>query len=326
MHNPPMDVLTIGNAIVDIVSKAEPKFLVDSDFPLGSMNLITEGQAQALHGKLTSMQRVSGGSAANTAVGIASLGGKASYIGKVKDDEMGKLFAADLEKSGVGFSTPFARSGPSTAVSFVLVTPDAQRTMATYLGACHNLTPHDIDESVVANAEVSYLEGYLWDPPLAKDAFRKVLDVARRAGKTTSLSLSDTFCVDRYRDEFLELLLGDVDILFANETELLSLYKTRRLNDALEHARSHCQIVAITQGKYGSIVASGNETYQISAETVYSVVDTTGAGDLYAAGFLFGLSRRLPLCECGKIASMAAAEVISHYGARPKTSLADYLR
>ena len=238
---------------------------------------------------------------------------------------MGQLFAKDLEQVGVNFPTSLAQTGPSTAMSFIMVTPDAERTMATYLGACHRLTPHDIDERVVASAEISYLEGYLWDPPLAKEAFRKVVHVAHREGKITAFSLSDTFCVDRYRDEFLDLLLGSVDILFANESELLSLYETSVLNDAIAHARSHCQIVAITRGDHGSIVASGQESYQIPAETVSNVVDTTGAGDLYAAGFLYGLSRSLPLPECGKIASVAATQIISHYGARPKITLSDFL-
>ncbi|MGE5722693.1 MAG: adenosine kinase, partial [Sphingomonadales bacterium] len=264
-----------------------------------------------------------GGSAANTIAGVASFGGKAAYIGKVKNDELGQIFAHDLRALGVRFDTPAASNGPETARCLILVTPDAQRTMHTFLGACTELTPTDIDETLVGAAAITYLEGYLFDPPLAKEAFRKAATIARQAGRKVALTLSDSFCVDRYRDEFRALISDHVDIVFANEAELAALYQSSDLDAATRDLARQVEIAAITRSAAGSWLLRGSERVDVPAAPVDEVVDTTGAGDLYAAGVLFGLARGRPLAECGRLGSLAAAEIISHVGARPELRLAE---
>lgn len=316
-----LDAVCIGNAIVDVFSAAEPAFLTRHNLVPGSMNLIDETQAEALYGEMGPGREVSGGSAGNTAAGIASLGGACGFIGKVHNDTLGNVFTHDMRAAGVAFDTAHLVAGPATARSLILVTPDAERTMNTFLGACVELGPDDIDADQIANAQVTYMEGYLWDPPLAKDAFRRAIEIAHGAGRKTALTLSDSFCVDRYRQEFLQLLEGDIDILFANEDELKSLYQVDSFDDALQRVQGHCEIAALTRSEKGSVIVRGNEVHVIDAAPVDRVVDTTGAGDLFASGFLYGLARDYDLQTCGKIAGLAAAEIISHYGARPEASL-----
>jgi sugar/nucleoside kinase (ribokinase family) len=263
----------------------------------------------------------SGGSAGNTMAGIASLGGTGAYIGKVRDDQLGAVFRHDMSAIGVRFDTPAATSGPATARCLIMVTPDGQRTMGTYLGACVDLGPAEIDESLIAAAQVTYLEGYLFDPPQAQAAFRRAAAVAHAAGRQVALSLSDPFCVGRHRAAFRELVQGEVDILFANEAEICSLYETEDFSEAATAVRGHVAIAALTRSEAGSVILTGNSIDRVRAAPVARVVDTTGAGDLYAAGFLFGLTRGLPLPTCGKIGSLCAAEIISHVGARPEVAL-----
>jgi sugar/nucleoside kinase (ribokinase family) len=316
------DVLGIGNAIVDILARTEDDFLVREKLAKGSMRLIDEAEAERLYGLMGPAIEASGGSAANTIAGLASFGGRAAYVGKIRDDQLGRSFAHDIRAIGVAFGTPPATDGPATARSFILVTPDGERTMNTYLGACQNLSPDDIDEAEVEAAEVTYLEGYLWDPPAAKAAFRKAADVAHRAGRRVALTLSDTFCVDRYRPEFVELLRGRaVDVLFANEGELKALYETSDFPSALEALRADAALGVVTRSAKGCVVVEGRETIEVPAAPVETVVDTTGAGDLFAAGFLFGLTKGLPHRRSGELGCMAAAEVIQQIGPRPQRSL-----
>jgi len=316
-----LDVVGIGNAIVDVLAQADDGFLSKHDLPKGGMTLIDENQAEALYGKMGPGVECSGGSAANTVAGVAALGGRAGFVGKVRDDQLGTVFAHDLRALGVEFDTLPADDGASTARCLVLVTPDAQRTMSTYLGACVSLGPDDVDDRQVARAQVTYLEGYLWDPAQAKQAFRKAMTVAHDAGRKVALSLSDPFCVDRYREEFVELAEHQVDILFANEAEITSLYQAADFDEALQHVRGHCEIAVLTRGDKGSVVVSGDELHVIDPEPLSNLVDTTGAGDLFAAGFLAGLTQGRDLHDCGRMGSIAAAEVISHFGARPEADL-----
>jgi sugar/nucleoside kinase (ribokinase family) len=320
MSASPIDVLGIGNAIVDVIAHADDAFLDAQGMPKGGMALIDEARAESIYADMGAGIQASGGSAGNTIAGIASLGGKPAYIGKVKADVLGKVFTHDLRAMGVRFDTPAATDGPATARCLILVTSDAQRTMNTFLGACVNLTPDDIDEALVAAAGITYLEGYLFDPPHAKEAFRKAAKIARNAGRKVALSLSDSFCVDRYRDEFRALIEDHIDIVFANEDEITTLYQTD-LAAATAAVSASSGIAAITLGAKGSLIACGNERVGIPAAKVTQVVDTTGAGDLYAAGVLHGLSRGLSLAECGRLGSIAAGEIISHFGARPETPL-----
>ena len=322
-----LDVLGIGNAIVDVLARAEDAFLTKHQIPKGSMNLIDAAQADSMYGAMGSGIECSGGSAANTIAGVASLGGKGGYIGKVRDDQLGQVFAHDIRALGVEFATLPAKSGPPTARCLIHVTPDGQRTMQTYLGACVELGPEDVDPDQVAAAQVTYLEGYLWDPPRAKDAFRKAIGAARTAGRKTSLSLSDAFCVDRYRREFLELVNGDIDILFANESEILSLFETKDFDAALQRARKLPGIVALTRSEKGSVVIdAAGEVHVVDAARIAKLVDTTGAGDLYAAGFLHALTRGRPLADCARIGGLCAAEIIQQMGARPQTPLREALK
>jgi sugar/nucleoside kinase (ribokinase family) len=319
------DVLGIGNAIVDVISRADEAFLRTHALTKGSMMLIDEARAEALYGAMGPGIEVSGGSCGNTMAGVASFGGKGAYIGKVRNDQLGQVFGHDLRSIGVSFDTAAATSGPSTARCLILVTPDAQRTMNTYLGACTGLGPADIDTNVVAAAQVTYVEGYLWDEPEAKKAVLKAFDAAHAAGRLVSITLSDSFCVDRYRDEFRALVRDKIDILFGNESEIKSLYQVDSFEQAMEAARQDAKIAALTRSEKGSVVIKGSETYAVPAAPVAKVVDTTGAGDLYASGFLFGFTRGKPLAECARLGGLAAAEIISHVGARPETPLKDLI-
>jgi sugar/nucleoside kinase (ribokinase family) len=313
--------LGIGNAIVDVLAHTDDKFLSSRKLPKGTMRLIDSGEAEQLYQAMDSAVEVSGGSAANTIAGIASLGGRAGFIGKVRDDQLGQVFAHDIRASGVTFSTAPANGGSATARCLILVTPDAQRTMNTYLGACVDLEPDDIDEAAVANADITYLEGYLWDPPKAKEAFRKAIAVAQGANRMTALTLSDPFCVGRWREEFRYLAENEIDILFANEAEIISLYQARDFDEALQNIRRRAQIAVLTRSEKGAVICAGEDMHVIDAVKPERLVDTTGAGDLFAAGFLFALSKRMDLGDCGRLGALCAAEVISHVGARPEIPL-----
>lgn len=315
------DVLAIGNAIVDVLARADDTFLKSHSLLKGAMTLIDAAAADRLYDAMGPGVECSGGSAANTIAALASLGGRGAYVGKVRDDALGRIFAHDIRALGVAFDTPFARDGAATARCLILVTPDAQRTMQTFLGACVGLGPDDIDENTVADAQVTYLEGYLWDPPAAKAAFLKAARIAHRAGRKVSLSLSDPFCVGRHRDEFRDLVENHVDVLLANEEEIKSLYQVASFDEALQRVRGHCEIAALTRSAKGAVVVAGDEVHVVDAEPVASVIDTTGAGDAFAAGFLYGLTRAQPLARCARLGTIAAAEVISHVGARPAISL-----
>jgi sugar/nucleoside kinase (ribokinase family) len=326
MNEPRYHVAGIGNAIVDVMVHADDALLSDLGVVKGVMTLIDASEADRIYGRLPPATECSGGSAANTVVGAAALGCRAAYLGKVCDDQLGGVFGHDIRSAGVAFDTPAAKAGPPTARCFVLVTPDAQRTMLTYLGACVEFGPDDVDEAVIAGSAVTYLEGYLYDPPLAQRAFLKAAAAAHAAGRKVALSLSDPFCVDRHREAFLALVRDHVDILFANEAELTSLFRTSDFDTALAAARGHCQIAAVTRGARGSVVAVDDQVVVVGADPAASVVDTTGAGDLYAAGFLAGLARDLGPAECALMGGVAATEVISHMGARPERPLLDLVR
>lgn len=317
-----LDVLGIGNAIVDVLAHCEDAFLESEGLVKGSMNLIEVAQSDGLYERMGPGVEVSGGAAANSMAGIASFGGRAAYIGKIRDDQLGAVFAHDIRAAGVHFDTPVAPDGPPTARSLILVTPDAHRTMSTYLGAAVELGPEDVDTDLVARCSVTYLEGYLWDKPRAKDAFRVAMAAARAAGRRVSLTLSDSFCVERHRDEFNALVDDQVDILFANREEILSLTQTRDLREAVAAVRGRSGLVVVTLSERGSMVVTAEDTVEVPAAPVERLVDTTGAGDLYAAGFLHGFTTARPLAECAALGSLAAAEVISHLGARPQTDLA----
>jgi sugar/nucleoside kinase (ribokinase family) len=318
-----LDVVGIGNALVDVLTHESEAFLAGQSLVKGTMHLVDEAEASRLYAAMGSGMEVSGGSAANTIVGVASFGGAAHYVGKVRNDQLGEVFSHDLRSVRVGFTTPAATDGPPTGRCLIIVTPDAQRTMSTFLGASVRLGPADVDARLIARAKILYLEGYLFDPPAAQEAFRAAAKVAHGAGRKVALTLSDPFCVDRHRAAFLELLEHHVDILFANEAEICALYQVNDFDAALARVRGHCEVAALTRSAKGSVVVAGPVVHQIAAHPVNAVADTTGAGDLYAAGFLFGLSRGLAFERCGRLGSLAAAEIISHVGARPVTPLAD---
>ncbi|HXZ02093.1 MAG TPA: adenosine kinase [Stellaceae bacterium] len=321
MGAPSLDVVGIGNAIVDVIAQADDAFLARQGLTKGSMQLIDAARAEALYAEMGPALEMSGGSAGNTMAGLASLGGAGAYIGKVAEDELGRVFAHDMRATGLRFDTAPLAAGPPTARSLILVTPDAQRTMNTFLGACVELGPEDIAPELIASAQVTYLEGYLFDPPRAKAAFQKAAEIAHAAGRKVSLTLSDAFCVKRYRDEFRALIGGHIDILFANEAEITALYETASFDAALRAVRGHCAIAALTRSEKGSVLLAGEEMHPIPPVRVDQLIDTTGAGDLYAAGVLFGLTHGRDLATSGRLGSLAAAEVIGHYGARPETSL-----
>jgi sugar/nucleoside kinase (ribokinase family) len=318
-----IDVVGIGNAIVDVIAHAEDAFLAQEALVKGTMTLVDAARAEALYRMMGPAIEASGGSAGNTMAGIASLGGKGAYIGKVRDDFLGQVFRHDITAIGVRFDTAAATSGPGTARCLILVTPDGQRTMNTYLGACVELGPADIDPDIIAAAQITYLEGYLFDPPKAQEAFRKAAAIAHAAGRKVALSLSDPFCVGRHRADFRELVDGHVDILFANEAEICSLYETDDFAAAAAAVRGHVAIAALTRSAEGSVILAPGTEHRIAPAPVARVVDTTGAGDLYASGFLYGLTRDLLLPTCGEIGSLCAAEIISHFGARPEIKLSE---
>ena len=316
------DILGIGNAIVDVIAHADEDFLQREKILKGGMTLIDEARALELFERIGPVTTMSGGSGANTIVGAASFGVKSAYIGKVRDDDTGKIFAHDIGATGVHFPTSRAQKGPATARCIVLVTPDGERTMSTHLGACQHLTEADVDESVVQASAFTYLEGYLWDPPAAKKAFLKASRVAHAAGRKVALTLSDSFCVDRYRDEFLKLIQdGSVDIVFANQHELKSLYQTSDLASALSALQGERVLGIVTCSAEGSMVVSAAKIEKAPAHPIKKLVDTTGAGDLFAAGFLTGLARGKDHMTCARLGALAAAEVIQHVGARPLVSL-----
>jgi sugar/nucleoside kinase (ribokinase family) len=320
------DVAGIGNAIVDVLAPADDGFLLKHNIAKGVMTLIDEFRAEQLVKALGSGVQVAGGSAANTMAGLASLGGRGVYIGKVKRDSLGEAFARSMEETGLRFAVPFAEGGPSTACCLIAVSPDGQRSMNTYLGASRELTADDIDADDIANATVVYVEGYLWDSPELKDAIRKAMAVSKNAGGKVAFTLSDPFCVSRWREEFLALLSTDIDILFANEEEAKALFEVESFDEVLQSVQVWNGIAAITRSEKGCVVARGGEVHVIDAVPVDKVVDTTGAGDQFAAAFLYGLTHGKSLADCGRLGCLAAAEVISHYGARPETPLKDLAR
>ena len=320
------DVVALGNALVDVLAYEDDAFVIRAGIERGTMTMVDAKRSDEIYAEMGPAREVSGGSAANTAAGLASFGGRAAYLGRVADDTFGKVFAHDLRSIGVHFESPAATDGVPTGRCLVIVTPDAERSMCTYLGASNQLGPEIVDEAVVAGAAVTYLEGYLWDEPQAKDAIRRAAELAHRADRRVALTLSDPFCVERHRDEFLALVEAEIDILFANQDEITSLYQTDSFDAALQHVRGHCEIAALTRGPHGSVIVRGDEVHVVDAYPVGHVADTTGAGDLYAAGFLYGFTRDLPLGTCGKLGSLAAGEVISHLGARPEQTLADLAR
>ena len=317
-----LDVVGIGNALVDVLSRESEAFVTAQRLVKGAMQLVDEARASELYAAMGPAVEVSGGSAANTIVGVASFGGRAHYVGKVRDDQLGEVFQHDLRSVGVGYSTSAATSGPATGRCLIVVTPDAQRTLTTYLGASVQLGPADVDKGVIERAAILYLEGYLFDPPEAQRAFHAAAGVAHAAGRKVALTLSDPFCVDRHRAAFRDLVERHVDILFANEAEIRALYEAADFDAALQQVRRHCAVAALTRSERGSVVVAGDDVHVIDAHPVRAVVDTTGAGDFYAAGFMFGLSRGRSLATCGRLGSVAAAEVISHVGARPQVALA----
>ncbi len=320
---PPLDVVGIGNAIVDVLCHAQDSLLAEHKMAKGSMSLIDAARAEKLYESMGPATEISGGSAANTIAGVASFGGSAAFIGRVRNDQLGQIFRHDITALGVEFNTPSATHGAPTGRCLVFVTPDAQRTMQTFLGACVELGPDDIDADLIRRAKITYLEGYLWDPPQAKEAFLKASDLAHKGKRKVALTLSDTFCVKRYRSEFQSLVENHVDILFANEAEICALYETKNFDDALKSVAGKCEVAVLTRSEKGAVIATKKEAVTVPAAPITKLVDTTGAGDLFAAGFLFGYARGKRPLECGRLGALAAAEIISHVGARPEASLAE---
>jgi sugar/nucleoside kinase (ribokinase family) len=316
-----IDVTGIGNAIVDVIAHATDADLDRLQLPKGAMTLIDGARADALYAQMAPAREISGGSVANSMAGIASLGGRAGYIGKVRDDQLGAVFTHDIRAAGVQFSTKVATSGSATARCLVLVTEDGQRTMNTFLGACVELGPEDVDEALIARSKVTYLEGYLWDPPRAKEALLRAAQLAHKHGRKVALSLSDPFCVDRHRAEFKRLIDDHVDVLFANEGEALSLTEVDDLQAALANLRGRCELCVVTRGAQGASVLGAGQVHHVPAEPIEKLVDTTGAGDLFAAGFLHGFTNGRDPVECARLGALCAAEIIGHYGARPELSL-----
>ena len=315
------DVLGIGNAIVDVIARAEDDFLIRHGMHKGGMTLIDEARAEAIYDAMGPAIEVSGGSAANTIAGIANFGARAAFVGKVRDDALGRSFTHDIRAAGVAFETKPAADGPSTARSYIIVTPDGERTMNTFLGASSLLGPDDLDADVIRRGQVTYLEGYLFDQPPAQEAFRAAAHLAHEAGREVALTLSDLFCVERHREPFLELVEHHVDVLFANTEEILALYRVDDFDAAVAAVRSHCPLAVLTRGALGAAIVTPEEIVEVPAKPV-DVVDTTGAGDLYAAGFLFGRTRGESLATCGRLGAVAASEIISHLGPRPVEDLA----
>ena len=320
------DVIGIGNALVDVLSHESDATVERLGIPKGGMTLIDGDRSAEIYELMGPAVEISGGSAANTIVGVAALGGRAEYVGKVRDDQLGQVFRHDIRATGVTYDVDLATDGPATGSCLIFVTPDAQRTMNTHLGASVHLCPDDVEQVRITRASVLYLEGYLFDPPEAQEAFRVAAGYAHAAGRVVSATLSDSFCVERHHDAFLDLVEHHVDLLFANEPEILALYGTDDFEHALAKVRDHVQFAALTRSEKGSVVVTPDEVIEIPVVPVAELVDTTGAGDLYASGFLHGFSRGADLEVCGRLGSLAAAEVISHLGARPEADLAELAR
>ncbi len=320
-----LDLVGIGNAVVDMLTHTDDAFLVKNNLAKGAMTLVDADQAHKLYDEMGPAVEVSGGSASNTMAGFASLGGNGAFVGKVRNDQLGGIFSHDIQAAGVRYETPLATSGAPTARCLIFVTPDAQRTMQTYLGASVALGPDDINEELIASASVTYLEGYLWASDSGREAIIKAAKIAAGAGNKVSFTLSDAFLVDAFREDFLSFICDHVDILFANEVEITALVEAQDFDDSFQHTRRLCEIAALTRSEKGSVIAAGEEIHVIDAAPVEQVVDTTGAGDLYAAGFLYGYTRNRDLAACAHMGSLAAGEIISHFGARPETPLAGLL-
>lgn len=322
---PNLDVVGVGNAIVDVIAMVDDNFIDQHRLAKGSMTLIDGERATSLYAAMPPALEISGGSAANTMAGVASFGGAAAHLGKVRDDQLGEVFVHDLRAAGVGFDVPLAATGPPTGRSLIQVTPDAERTMNTFLGMSTLLEPADISEELVASAQITYCEGYLWDVEIAKAAIRYAMDVASEAGRLVALTLSDSFCVDRHRHEWLDLISDMVDVVFANEIEVCSLFEIEDFESAAAQAADMTRVLALTRSAQGSLAISRNERVAVPAVHVPKIVDATGAGDLYASGFLFGLARGADLTRCAELGGIAAAEVISHLGARPQARLSSLI-
>lgn len=323
-HTPPsVDVVGIGNALVDVISTESDELLISLGMTKGAMDLIDEDRMAVIYDAMGPGTEVSGGSAANTLAGLASLGGRGHFIGRVRDDQLGRVFAHDIRSIGVGYASPPAEDGPATGCCLILVTPDAQRTMNTFLGASSLLGPSDIDPEVVRDAAIVYLEGYLYDRPDAQAAFELAASIAHDAGRRVALTLSDTFCVERHHAAFTDLVHGHVDLLFANEAELGALSGHEDFDVAVAHVAEHCPLVVVTRSERGAVVVAEGERIDVPAERVEQVIDTTGAGDQFAAGFLYGLANGETMETCARLGAVAAAEVISHVGPRPHVSLAE---
>jgi len=314
------DVVGIGNALVDVLATRDGSFLDEHGMAKGAMTLIDVERAESLYAHLGDGLEVSGGSLANSIAGVASFGGRAAYLGRVRDDDLGAVFAHDIRGHGVHFTAKPAVDGPPTGRCLIVVTDGGERTMNTYLGASALFGPDQVDRDLIASAQVTFLEGYLFDRPESKEAYWAASEIAHDAGRQVALTLSDLFCVERHRDDWLKLVSDRVDILFANEAEVLSLWQVDDLATAVKRTREQVKVACITLGARGSMVVSGDETHEVPAEPAH-VVDTTGAGDLYAAGFLYGYTQGRPLPECGRLGSIAASAVIGHMGARPELSL-----
>ena len=320
------DLLGIGNAVVDVLYETDEEFIKNNQLEKGIMTLIDEEKAEKFYSSLKQGIEVSGGSVANTTVGFASLSGKAAFIGKVKDDKLGKTFSQSLTSAGVMFKTEPIINGPGTARSFIFVTPDAHRTMNTYIGACSLLSPKDIDDQIIKNSKIIFLEGYVWEENLAKESLVKAAEIARKANNKVALTLSDPFCVKKHRSEFEELIKKHIDILFANEFEAKELCQTQDLEESAKEISNMTEIAAITRSEKGAKIYNAKETIEIKAKVFNTVKDTTGAGDLFAAGFLYGLSKKFSILKSGNIAAITAGEIISHFGARPETNLSNLIQ
>jgi len=317
-----IDVLAIGNALVDVIVTADPAFLTGNAIPKGSMRLIAADEAERLYALMGADTReVSGGSAANTVVGVAAMGGKPQFFGRVADDQLGQIFAHDIRAAGVAFDSAPVADGPPTGRCLIVVTPDGDRTMSTYLGACQELTEADIDEAAVRAAAVLYLEGYLWDPAAPRAAMKKAIRIAREAGRKVAFTLSDVFCVEGHRADFIGLLDGHVDMMFGNENEVRALYQTQNLDEAMAELGKHATIAVVTRSEHGAVVLTDGARHVVPACPPAQLLDTTGAGDLFAAGFLGGFVAGRSLPDCARQGAIAAAEIISHYGARPERDL-----
>ncbi|MBB6226849.1 sugar/nucleoside kinase (ribokinase family) [Polymorphobacter multimanifer] len=318
---PRFDVIAIGNAIVDVITAAPPSFLAERDIAKGSMRLISAEEAEALYAVMGSGREISGGSAANTVAGVAALGARPAFVGRVAQDQLGQVFTHDIRAAGVHFETPASANGNPTGRCLIVVTPDGDRTMNTYLGACQELSEADLDAATVAASGILYLEGYLWDPPAPRAAMKKAIEVARANGRKVAFTLSDVFCVEGHREDFQDLLASHVDLMFANENEARALYQTDDLGVAMAEMAKHACITVITRSEKGAVVLAGGEVHEVPAEPATRVLDTTGAGDLFAGGFMAGMVQGRSLPDCARIGCIAAAEVISHYGARPEADL-----